>query len=339
MTSTSAFVSLRRMEIAIIGAGIAGLTAARDLDAAGHGVRVFDKGRRVGGRASTRDADGGRLRFDHGAQYFTARDAAMKAQTAEWVRRGVAQRWDGRIGVAEGGAVETKTDNPERFVGTPGMSALAEDLAVGLSVESGVRIEALHHEDSRWRLMDAEQRVYEGFDAVLVATPAPQAALLVEEHSEPLRTTCAKVRMAPCWAVTVSFVLKLPLECDGVFFADGPLRWAARDSSKPHRIGAEDWVLQASEAWSEQHLESPPDDVNAALLRTFFESTGIDHHAPAFSRAHRWRYATPTPALDLGAEVDPNARLAVAGDWLRGARVEGAYLSGQTAAQRLTEIA
>ena len=324
------------MNIAIIGGGIAGLTAARDLDAAGHGVRVFDKGRRVGGRASTRSADSGRLRFDHGAQYFTARDADMKKQTRAWVERGVAQLWEAKIGVAERGRIETKDDNPDRFVGTPGMGALADDLAIGLSIESGVRIASLHRErNDRWRLIDDERRVYDGFDAVVVATPPSQAEALVGEHSARLRETCRETQMAPCWAVTLSFVLELPIEHDGIFFGDGPLRWAARDSSKPHRIGAEDWVLHASESWSEQHLEARTDEICEALVLAFFEQTGVDHHAPAFARAHRWRYATPAPPLDRQAEFDPTTQLALAGDWLQGARVEGAYVSGRMVAQRL----
>ena len=53
------------MRVAVIGAGVAGLSCARDLAAAGVEVVVHDKGRRVGGRTSTRRHDG--LAFDHGA--------------------------------------------------------------------------------------------------------------------------------------------------------------------------------------------------------------------------------------------------------------------------------
>lgn len=328
------------MDVAIIGAGIAGLTAARILDEAGHGVRVFDKGRRVGGRASTRVADEGRLKFDHGAQYFTARDPAFRGQTDAWIRRGVARRWEGRIGVADGGRVETKSDNPERFVGTPGMSALAEDLAVGLSVESDVRIAELHAgEQGRWRLIDTELRVYDDYDVVVLALPAPQAWELANGHSDELTSICGRAEMSPCWAVMVSFVLKLPLEHDGIFFTEGPLRWAARDSSKPHRIGSEDWVLHAAEDWSAQRVDDAPESVAVALLETFFEATGVEPHQPAFSRAHRWRYATPVEPLQRGAVVDPERRLVLAGDWLQGARVEGAFISGREAAKRVEELA
>jgi len=55
--------------IAVVGAGMAGITCARTLQQAGHQVTVFEKSRGLGGRMATRDSAFGS--FDHGAQYFT----------------------------------------------------------------------------------------------------------------------------------------------------------------------------------------------------------------------------------------------------------------------------
>ena len=54
--------------IAVIGAGIAGITCARTLMQAGHQVTVFEKSLGAGGRMATCDSEFGG--FDHGAQYF-----------------------------------------------------------------------------------------------------------------------------------------------------------------------------------------------------------------------------------------------------------------------------
>ncbi len=62
----------------VIGAGLTGLTAARALQARGINAAVFDKGRGVGGRLATRWNDtpeGSRAFYDHGAQFFTVREA------------------------------------------------------------------------------------------------------------------------------------------------------------------------------------------------------------------------------------------------------------------------
>jgi len=66
-------------EVAIVGAGMAGLACAAQLRAAGVPVSVFDKGRRPGGRISTCGVDD-RLSFDHGCQYFYANDPIFDRQ-------------------------------------------------------------------------------------------------------------------------------------------------------------------------------------------------------------------------------------------------------------------
>ena len=74
--------------IAIVGAGISGLACARALADAGLNVQVFEKSLGVAGRMSTRRGELGQC--DHGAQYFTARDAAFRAQVQEWIEAGAA---------------------------------------------------------------------------------------------------------------------------------------------------------------------------------------------------------------------------------------------------------
>jgi len=75
-------------DVAIIGAGVAGLTAARTLMAAGKSVQVIEARERIGGRAFTDSTTFG-FPFDHGAQWIEAgkinpamaivREAAAKA--------------------------------------------------------------------------------------------------------------------------------------------------------------------------------------------------------------------------------------------------------------------
>jgi hypothetical protein len=63
-----------KQRIAIIGAGISGLTLAQSLKEYAD-VVVFDKARGVGGRMNTRYADP--FYFDHGTQFFTARSKSF----------------------------------------------------------------------------------------------------------------------------------------------------------------------------------------------------------------------------------------------------------------------
>ena len=76
MSTTSSQPDCAAQRVLIIGAGMAGLSCAAALGSVGHAVTLIDKARGPGGRMSTRRVDTplGQAAFDHGAQYFTARD-------------------------------------------------------------------------------------------------------------------------------------------------------------------------------------------------------------------------------------------------------------------------
>lgn len=68
---------------AVVGAGLSGLMCARTLQDHGLDVTVFEKSRGLGGRMANRRAEPN-LRFDHGAQYFTARDHNFALYVQAW---------------------------------------------------------------------------------------------------------------------------------------------------------------------------------------------------------------------------------------------------------------
>ena len=75
-------------KVAVVGAGRSGLICARTLQDHGFDVTVFEKSKEPGGRMATRLVDPG-LSFDHGAQYFTARDPHFTRHVEAWIARGI----------------------------------------------------------------------------------------------------------------------------------------------------------------------------------------------------------------------------------------------------------
>jgi renalase len=320
--------------VAVIGAGLAGLTAARVLHDRGRAVTVFDKGRGVGGRLSTRRADVGP--FDHGAQYFTARDPLFRRAIEGWIAAGAAAPWAARIVRMAGGSVEVSA--AERFVGTPGMSAIPRHLARDLpDVRTAVRIDAIGGGPGAWTLRAEDGTVSGPFATVLVAVPSVQARPLVDPIAPALALSIASATMAPCWAVMVAFGSPVARDAaagpfvatpfDAAIVADGPLSWAVREGSKPGRPPGERWVLHGSADWSAAMIEEPADVVIRELLAAFAIIAG-PLPAATFTAAHRWRYALATRSLDDGFVFDAGLGIGIAGDWCAGARVEAAFLSG-----------
>ncbi len=274
--------------VAIIGAGIAGLTCARSLVTSGYHVTVYDKGRRPGGRASTRRTDG--FAFDHGAQYFTAADDDFLSVIDSARQIGSIAPWEGSLVALVDGAAETIDDGRARWVGVPGMSAIARHLANDLDVRSSHRIAALEPSTSGWRLSAEDGAVVSEADLVVVAVPAPQAVSLLAS-SPSLQARAAKTTIEPCWAVMAGFSERLDVPFDGAFMDEGPLAWICRDRSKPGRTLGETWVLHASAKWSRAHLEDEQRRVSVELLDAFRAATGVQASRPAYLGAHRWRYA------------------------------------------------
>ena len=322
----------RRKHVAIIGAGVAGLAAAAKLESAEVSVTLFDKGRSVGGRVSTRRHEP--FAFDHGAQYFTCRGAELRSRVQAAAETGAVRRWDGRIAaICEKGVRPFTEDSAERFVGVPRMSSFARFLAAGLDVRTGTRVTQIERMSSGWRLRDASGGLGE-FDGLVVTAPTPQARELIEDRS-PIGQQLEAFQMLPCWAVMLGLSAPFDFGFDAAFCRSSELSWIARDSSKPKRGDRDCWVLHASPEWSSANLGLDRTQVIEELIATVERITSTKLPEIEHRDAHLWRFARPAEDSTEGCLVDSEAELVVAGDAFLGGRVEGAYRSGVQAAKAL----
>lgn len=301
------------MRIAIVGAGLAGLSCAKALSATGHQPVVFEKSRGVGGRVATRRATlaGTETGFDHGAQYMTARDPGFLALMRGWEAEGLVAPWP------EAG--------DDAWVGMPGMNAPLRALAEKLDIRREQRVTSITRHGTHWHVA-VEHDAVETVDAVVVAVPAEQAVPLLGAIAPDWAALASETVSDPCWTVMAAFEARLPIAAN-VVTKQAPIVWAARNSGKPGRSGPEAWVIQADPDWSRDHLEQTPDSVAPRLLRAFAEATRTVLPATIHLAAHRWRYARSGRA-DQTALWDTDKKIGMCGDWLVAPRVEGAFLSG-----------
>ena len=333
--------------IAIVGAGMAGIACARTLVQAGHRVRVFEKSLGVGGRMSTRNSNYGS--FDHGAQYFTVRDPRFAQALA--TTPGVCKPWSAntvRVLDAHGlvAAAGLPAHDPH-WVPVPGMRSLLQRWAQPLSdahaIEFDCRVVSLETDaldKQRWQLRTQGQadssHVYGGFDCVVLALPCPQADVLLRtQHAERrFADQVAKSTVAPCWTLLLAYpqavqpgLTTLGPQWNAARSTHHRIAWLARESSKPGRGMVERWTVQASAAWSAEHLQDDAERVCDKLIKAFAEVTGI-RAAPALAQAHRWLYAKTDKPLGRPFLWNAKAGLGVCGDWCLGHRVENAFVSG-----------
>lgn len=322
-----------RPSVAVIGAGLSGVTVAYTMSAAGYPVQVFEKSRDPGGRMATRRTATGDT-FDHGAQYFTARDSLFQEQVRWWMDAGLVAEWRGVIGTMEQGRVTRSEREQVRYVGVPTMGTGVRKCADTVHTHYEVRVERVERAGSVWKLTADSGEALGEYGVVVVAVPAPQSVPLLAGATE-LAARAATVRMEPCQAVMARFEERVPLAVDAAFVHGSPLSWVARDASKPGRASGERWVLHGSPEASREYLESAPEGVTTRWVEAFVEATGVDVR-PVEAVAHRWRYALPSPALEETSLFDAALGIGACGDWCGGPRVEGAFLSGVALARRLS---
>ena len=315
---------MARKTVAIIGAGMAGLACADRLSLSRWNVRLFDKGRSPGGRLSTRRVnlpDGRSLKFDHGAQYITARDPAFAARLADLERTDAARPFPWPIfhhsrSGADSSAAET------RYAGAEGMADIPAAIAKAHAVTCNRQVSDLTRAAGVWRLGFTDGPSEGGFDAVVVAVPAEQASDLVGSVSPDFAAEARAARTAPCW--TGMFVFEGGGEpAFGAIRLDdgGPLAWLARTAD------GQGWVAQATPAWSRLNLELSAEAVAEGLeaaVRRMLPDIG----ATLFVQAHRWRFAQVETAAGSPFAWDPGLGLGLCGDWRLGHRAEFAWMSG-----------
>lgn len=326
------------MHIAIIGAGLAGLTCARELQEQGHSVVVYERNDEAGGRMATRETELGG--FDHGAQYFTVSDDRFRKTVAAWQKAGWVAPWEGRLVHLDNGKAKPAGRGAKRFVALPGMRALAAQLAQGLDLRTGQQVRRIERHHGKWLLaVRADTVAIDAsagpFDTVIVATPADHALPLLQRVPEFVRQA-EQARLLPCWALMLGFQNSLQRDYDGAWVNSSRLAWISRDSSKPQRRPGEHWVAHAPATWSIEHLDDDPERVKEKLLKAFHDATGTQVQ-PVYAQVHCWRFAQVATPIDGECLWDPALRIGACGDWfaagLDGAgRIENAFLSANALA-------
>lgn len=308
-----------RPKIAVIGAGMTGLSCARVLAQNGFAPAIFEKSRGLGGRIATRRVSED-MAFDHGAQYATARDNRFQDVIETASTQNACATWSPEI--------QDKPNNQDWLVGTPAMNALLKPLAKGLVLNHLSRVMAVERNEAGWQVQSSLSPQQEAFDIVVSTVPAPQAQALFKADAV-IANSLSTVTMAPCWTLMIAFSSRFEPGFDVWRGADQDLDWIGRNSSKPGRSPSPDcWVVHASPAWSTDHLELNPEDIATKMMAAITSTLPAPLPQIEYAVAHRWRYARTTTALGTPYLCSDDQTLFVGGDWCLGARIECAFESG-----------
>ena len=312
------------IDCVVIGAGPAGLSAARALTSQGRSVVVLDKGRGPGGRLSSRRT--GETRFDHGCKELTFQEPETSPDLREWIEAGVVAPW--RPALKDGSTAGSY------HVGTPAMNQVIKHLARDLEVRFNARVVELRSCEAGWEIIQHQGEVELVARSVIVAIPSPQAVDLLTPIGFDGLDRIKSVSFTGIWSVLIEGPHPDEVGFEAAVEPCPEISWLAAQAGKPDRASDGAWVALASHAWSTEHLEDDKNSVADVLGPICANLLGIDH-ATTTTIAHRWRFGLTRTPLGSPTLVDRDIGVAVAGDWCLGPTIEDALRSGTAAAHEI----
>jgi renalase len=347
-------------DVVVIGAGVSGLTAARQLQQLSHRVTVVDKSRGLGGRLATRRV--GSTAIDHGCRYLKPFADSALSPIPALLQSGVLEPWQPETFALGADDSLTATATETFYAAPQGMSAVAKALAPGLTIHRHWLATALMPLSQGWRIEGetlSGDRQGESISieakAVVMAIPAPQAAALMDRAAlqhEGLAKLMHQLQNVEFDAVITAMAgyssdqsVNLPVQTAlGGWIVVGDkhpiLRWAALDSSKRIDPLEPVVVMHSSAKFAANNIDrSDLESVGRELLAAVAGSLAAWLSSPTWMQVHRWRYGFVRQPLGSPVLYAPAmSTLVGCGDWCSGGNVEGAIASGHRAAELIATV-
>lgn len=345
--------------IAIIGAGMAGLAAARALTQAGHTITLYEKSRGVGGRVATRRIEG--CIVDHGAQNIKPGTSALAELMLQTLPT------DDLIAIAppvrlytNDGTVwppdEERNAEP-KYSYRNGMTTLPKLLLASLPPEQTqiryeTRITRLAEVGDEVLLTDETGAEVGRANLVIVTAPAPQAADLLGDSAPTMRSTWETLDRVKALrqieyhrniTVILGYAPPAPPPPAYALLAEdraSDLLWLAFEQTKcaeraPH--GEAVLIAQMGPKFSKFHYDEDDAMIAGRTLNELGSLLGTAYDSPLWFQIKRWKFAQPHGMVHFEEVNFPgmSSSVLICGDALRpeNGRVHHAYASGQEAAE------
>ncbi|MCP4359735.1 MAG: FAD-dependent oxidoreductase [Chloroflexi bacterium] len=333
----SEFDISRCHDVLVIGAGIAGLTAARRLQQQGYDVLVLEKNQRVGGRMITEHIGTGWA--DLGAQFFTVREEVFQTLVDQWLAEGLIFEW------AQGwsdGSLSESVDGYARYAAYEGLTAVPRRLAQNLPVHKSVTIESISLHEGVWQATAMSGETYQSTTLILTP-PVPQSLAILAAGNVALavadEAALSAINYAPCISGLLWVDGDVNLPPPGVLQRPNhPISWIADNYRKGISKEARILTLHVNPVYSRLWWHSPDVELEGGLrqeIRPYLAPQTIIKEI----QIYRWPYAVPTTLYSKRILVAANLPpLVFAGDAFNGPRVEGAVLSGLAAADAVAAV-
>ncbi|GAA6135981.1 FAD-dependent oxidoreductase [Oceaniserpentilla sp. 4NH20-0058] len=311
------------IDIAVVGAGLAGLVFADEMKRQGLSVLCVEKAKGSGGRLSSKrlSYDAKTISFDLGAQSITAHTAQFRQALNDWHKLGVIAPW-----FEEEGCIH--------YVGTPRSSSLTRLLADKVGAQFGTRIDRIEKQHNHWNIYKETEQGSEQLaiaKQVVLACPAAQTYALIPDNNE-LSSSLQTINIDGQWVMMITTKEPLGISYSKQFHGESIAR-ISYENSKPERQNESHvYCIQACQQWSKNKFDIDKQQIETMLIKDLEIILGENISYQA-SYVHRWLYSQGSNGhVDKGFYKSDDG-LFVCGDYLlsdlKVGGVEAAYLSAK----------
>jgi len=332
LTLSTEHLDFCMFNIAVIGAGLSGLTVANTLKEHAN-ITIFEKAASPSGRLSTRRAN--QYTFDHGCQFFGAKTAAFREFIAPMINQGVIQRWDAKfVEIKNRQITKSQKWNSQHphYVGLPSMNAVGKFLSKDLNIVLKTPVKSIFKMQKRWTLEGGSGQNLGSFDWVISSIPAQQATQLFPQNL-PIHAVINATKMEGCFSLMLGFDKEIALGFEAALVHGEDISWISVNNSKPKRSNAVSLLVNSTNSWATANSTLDHNDALEFLVEQTKLVVGCDAHKADHKAIHQWKYANSRKRNGATYFIDHSDKLGVCGDWLIQGRAEAAFTSGFNVAQ------
>ena len=327
---------MAKKSIAIIGAGLSGLTIFHKLKNAAN-ITIFEKSTKVGGRISVRVINN--FEFDHGAQFFTVKDKNFRSFLKPFIEREVVKQWNARFAEINGSQIEFQSKWGSEFphyIGTPAMNSFLDSLSHNAQIIFETKVEGIKPHDDLWELYDNEHKSLGCYDWVISSAPAPQTKEILPRVFF-FRDMLNEIKMSSCFSLMLGFSEPVEFGFDAAIVKNSDISWISVNSSKPDRTDNPSVLVHSSNEWADQNIDCKHATARDHLLNTLENMVELPFENLAFKDIKLWRYANVAKQNNNRIFLDVKNKLGACGDWCIQGRIEAAFHSGHELATCLLQ--
>lgn len=340
-------------DVLVVGAGVAGLACARELQRAGVTVSLLERASEVGGRCASQALHGQPVDYAapylHGASpHFLGFVESLLSESGEAT---LLPGWPSRVGHPQL-ACQPDSFKPHqrRFAVAEGMATFPRLLARGLDIRFNVPVQLLAPVTGGVEAIGTDGRRYRARRLVL-ALAGPQGARLFEpislraEGGPDLLVRLSAVPYMPCLVTVAGYEQgAVPLEWDAHFPLETTILHAViHDSTKRPDPQQRVLVLMARPRFSAEFLDAPAEEWVRDMVWEAGEVLGSWAGKPAWTWSHAWTWARlnpgePTLESPRWLAIEGGGQVGFCGEpFFTKGGIEGAFLSGVGLARQLLE--